>query len=389
MAIRIEHQPAGAAVAAAAYTTGYGRGRERRLKYTMDLLQNERQLQARRQDQLTGFRYQAALQQAGQGFQAQQNAQNRVFALQRDADRAGRAGLDRAADAARLQQEELRGVMESALPQVPAHLEGTPAGVQLRKNLAGQNELLFGSIWDLNQPETQKGLADLQDQWSRIVEANPAPSKAEMANQDIMYFDEGANEFFDAPAPGRIAYRASTGEPLVDKSAEQKTQAAEEKKQQDEKNKRDDAIVKQAEANYQKVENGRRKYPTQEAALQAAIETQERLEKFRANLNGTSLDTQQESQPVASQSIATPASGPPVVPIGDKISFEVLQSSPFLPREVIDNVESGKAFPQNGAIYKKIVLNEEGSKWVEVFVRWDDKEKMFVILRPNDMEWQR
>lgn len=61
MAIRVLHQPAGSAVGAAAYMAGLGAGAERRRKYAMDMWQDERRLQARREDLEMGYKYRSAL----------------------------------------------------------------------------------------------------------------------------------------------------------------------------------------------------------------------------------------------------------------------------------------------------------------------------------------
>jgi hypothetical protein len=55
------HQPAGSAVGAAAFMAGLGAGAERRRKYAMDMWQDERRLQARREDLEMGYKYRSAL----------------------------------------------------------------------------------------------------------------------------------------------------------------------------------------------------------------------------------------------------------------------------------------------------------------------------------------
>ncbi len=65
MAIRILHQPSGAAVGAAAYATGQGKARQRKQKYAMDLMRDERRIQARQE----GFKYRAAALGGGAGRQ--------------------------------------------------------------------------------------------------------------------------------------------------------------------------------------------------------------------------------------------------------------------------------------------------------------------------------
>lgn len=58
MAIRIVHNPSPAAVGMAAYATGVGKAQERQKKYGLDMVRDQQRLQARRQEQFEGFKYQ-------------------------------------------------------------------------------------------------------------------------------------------------------------------------------------------------------------------------------------------------------------------------------------------------------------------------------------------
>ena len=75
MVIRIVHQPSGAAAGMAGYMTGRGKARQRQQKYSMDLWEQERKIQARQQQQFAGAKYRAALGGTrGQGGVGQQAA---------------------------------------------------------------------------------------------------------------------------------------------------------------------------------------------------------------------------------------------------------------------------------------------------------------------------
>ncbi len=68
MAIRIEHQPSGAAVGAAAFAAGAGKARQRQRKYAMDLQRDNQKTIARRQELFAGQRFRGALEGERQRF---------------------------------------------------------------------------------------------------------------------------------------------------------------------------------------------------------------------------------------------------------------------------------------------------------------------------------
>lgn len=86
MAIRTTHTYGGAAIGGA-YLAGKGRARQRREKYALDLMRENRQLAQRRQElfQTQAFRY--GLQQQGQQFQLARDKENREFTMNRDRER--------------------------------------------------------------------------------------------------------------------------------------------------------------------------------------------------------------------------------------------------------------------------------------------------------------
>ena len=61
MAIRVLHTPAGGAVGMAAYAAGQNKTRKRNQKYAVDMWQQERKIQARREERSAGSKYRAAL----------------------------------------------------------------------------------------------------------------------------------------------------------------------------------------------------------------------------------------------------------------------------------------------------------------------------------------
>lgn len=264
MAIRILHQPAGAAVGAAAYAAGQGKARQRQQKYAMDLMRDERHIQARREE----LKYRAALggvagvgqrrlgQQAqaagemvdpaaGMTPQALVQLESQRKANERDR-RAGRAPSHPEAepqfvpaptkeqiareqelkDRKRGRRQELadeerergqqledqgqafrRSMILKNARKVPEHLEGTPEGAQLRKLYEGRMQLRGKHDFDPNRQETQDALSEVDSEITEILEDNPEPSAVDEYNRTVAYMDERgnlSNEWGEGSIPGRV-----------------------------------------------------------------------------------------------------------------------------------------------------------------------------------------
>ena len=273
MGIRFEHQP-GAVVGMAAYAAGRGKARQRQQKYALDLLQDDRRLQARRQDQFQGFKYRAALQgmrgqrrlgdqEVGPGTivdplqdalntksfwddKAGRKAAVRVRAQQKASARARRMGKpipypdaevtynrgqtkyerdreDALADYERRREDKLEDTATAttrksaqdaitALPPIPDYVEANDQ--RFLGNLKqGMHELLSGKF-DLNDPAVLDQLYEAMETYRRVLGQIPKPSVADKAQEGIVYMDKGGR-LYDDPGEGRRPVRADNYDPIL------------------------------------------------------------------------------------------------------------------------------------------------------------------------------
>ena len=109
MGIRIEHQPSGAAVGAAAYAAGVGKAKQRKSKYALDLWRDNRRLQARRQDMMVGMQFRKHLFDQGQaGLNERFGAQQEGIQKRFDADEAAEQRRFDENKQFQMEQDELR-----------------------------------------------------------------------------------------------------------------------------------------------------------------------------------------------------------------------------------------------------------------------------------------
>ncbi len=251
MAIRVVHAPIGAA-GLAGFATGVGRAQERKNKFALAL-------NARANRFRTGSRVGAAKPVGGKfadplagatGQQAimirsqqRRNAQDRaagrapkfpgadpVFTSQEDIDAAakkkaaddkfdrGVENEERINDRERQEAEDradfdrrIKGI-EGRLPVIPPHLVGSEHERELRKLQQAERDLRNKRKFNLDDPETQEGLADIREDWEEIIEgAGPAKDPLDQLNEDTVSFDPVTKKW----VRGGGTHRLVDGEPVL------------------------------------------------------------------------------------------------------------------------------------------------------------------------------
>ncbi len=198
MAIRIEHQPAGAAVGAAAFAAGAGKAQQRKRKYQMDLFRDNQRLQARRQDMTAGLRYRTLL----EGFR-EQNVQRRHDVTQlglKGRSDATQLGLkDRAtAMQGRFVATQDRGAREATADNLSGLVPEWAGRVERRNLLLRASELqaaLLGRDIDFDDPEQAAAIQAEIDAFKARIGALEPPDP----NAGGLVFDPETKRYIDTP----------------------------------------------------------------------------------------------------------------------------------------------------------------------------------------------
>lgn len=126
MGIRVEHEPSSAAVGMAAYAVGRGAAKARQQKHALDLFQQNKEIEARREGQVRDVQARFAMQERGFDFAADMEDRRHAGDLEilGERDAAARAAEDRARrweleDRATAERKTEREAMVAGLPPIP------------------------------------------------------------------------------------------------------------------------------------------------------------------------------------------------------------------------------------------------------------------------------
>gem|GEM_PF-4704501 len=193
MAIRFEHQPAGVAVGMAAYLGGRGKYQQRQRKYMMDLYRDERKIQARRQEQFQGFKYQAMLEGARQTGYQQRMTQGRTWQLEDAATRREQQLADTTQqhewDLGK-EQRHANIALASSLPPIPENASSSQKD-QLAKWARAIEEFAFSEQWDPTEEGTKDGIADLVSKYKTMVGSIPEAKPGADLNKRMGSIEDG------------------------------------------------------------------------------------------------------------------------------------------------------------------------------------------------------
>lgn len=211
MAIRIEHQLAGIG-GLAAYSAGRGRAKERQTRYSLDLLAQKQQLQARRE--YLAAQQQAALQQR-QWEIADKNVANTL--------KEAAAKQQHDWDMEKFKATEARRTREARaanLTEIPTDLLDSGIRRDLESKRTAIRDMLLSGRWDLENPEVSAKAQELIDSYEHIISTLPKTTPADVWNKDLTYVDEKTGWAYPEFKEGLTPYRG--GKRAIDTTAEDK-----------------------------------------------------------------------------------------------------------------------------------------------------------------------
>ncbi len=203
MAIRIEHQPAGAAVGMAAYAAGRGKTRQRQQKYALDLWKDERRTQARREERMAGFKYRAALegrreQATQERFEAGQEATMKRFeagqGATQDRFEAGQEGMQKRAEESRQQQRDMqieRGLQSGDLVLSPRAKDKIQKARDDYADAVADNKFTDDKLDDIRR-QTEDKIRKAKRVGAQLPET---PSASDVVGRNVVVFDKDTGQY--------------------------------------------------------------------------------------------------------------------------------------------------------------------------------------------------